>query len=261
MSEPPITRRVIGGLQINNCVVGEGNPVIALHGWGGSIQSFWPVAERLSVGGFQVHLLDMPGFGKSDLPPETWGVMDYMRFVTAYLDESHIERCSVLGHSFGGRIGLVLAAERPERISRMVLANSAGLRTPLSVGQQTRNVLARMVRGSLDTVGLNGWRERLQDVYNRRYASADYLSAGPLRDTFLRVIEEDLTSFAGRVQAPTILIWGDQDKDTPLWQGQRLEQLIPDAALIVFNGAGHFSYLERLNDYLRIVENFLSGGA
>lgn len=257
MSETPITRRRIGSLEINHCVVGEGRPVIALHGWGGSVQSFWPVAERLAPSGFQVHLLDMPGFGQSDLPPETWGVMDYMRFVTAYLDEAQIERCGVLGHSFGGRIGLVMAAEKPERVNRMVLANSAGLKTPLSIGQQTRNGLARLVRGSLETLHLEVWRERLQEVYNRRYASADYLTAGPLRETFLRVIEEDLTLFAERVQAPTILIWGDQDNDTPLWQGRRLEQLIPDAALIVFNGAGHFSYLERLNEYLRIVENFL----
>jgi pimeloyl-ACP methyl ester carboxylesterase len=131
----------------------------------------------------------------------------------------------------------------------------------LGLRQQTRNILARVVRGSLETLRLDGWRARLQDMYNRRYASADYLAAGPLRDTFLRVIEEDLTPFAQRVQAPTILIWGDQDNDTPLWQGRRLEQLIPDAALIVFTGAGHFSYLERLNDYLRIVENFLSGGS
>jgi pimeloyl-ACP methyl ester carboxylesterase len=261
LSEAPITRHTISGLQINRCIVGEGNPVVALHGWGGSVQSFWPVAERLAPEGFQVHLLDMPGFGQSDLPPETWGVLDYMRFVTAYLDDCRIERCHVLGHSFGGRIGLVLAAEQPQRVNRMVLANSAGLRSPLGLAQQTRNALARVVRGSLETLHLDGWRTRLQDMYNRRYASADYLTAGPLRDTFLRVIEEDLTPYAQRVQAPTILIWGDQDNDTPLWQGRRLEQLIPDAALIVFNGAGHFSYLERLNDYLRIVENFLSGGS
>jgi pimeloyl-ACP methyl ester carboxylesterase len=127
--------------------------------------------------------------------------------------------------------------------------------------QQVRSFWAGIVRGSLDTLGLNTLRTRLQESYNRRFASQDYLTAGPLRDTFLQVIQEDLTLFAQRVQAPTLLIWGDQDADTPLWQGQRLEQLIPDAGLIVFKGAGHFSYLERLNDYIRIVDHFLTEGS
>jgi pimeloyl-ACP methyl ester carboxylesterase len=73
------------------------------------------------------------------------------------------------------------------------------------------------------------------------------------------VIHEDLSSYAQRIQASTVLIWGDRDADTPLWQGRRLEQLIPDAGLIVFQGAGHFAYLERLNDTIRIVDHFLSG--
>jgi pimeloyl-ACP methyl ester carboxylesterase len=101
-------------------------------------------------------------------------------------------------------------------------------------------------------------RTRLQERYNQRYASDDYLNAGPLRDTFVRVINEDLTDCARRVQAPTVLIWGDQDDDTPLWHGRRLEELIPDAGLIVFEGAGHFAYLERLSDFVRIVDHFLS---
>jgi pimeloyl-ACP methyl ester carboxylesterase len=52
------------------------------------------------------------------------------------------------------------------------------------------------------------------------------------------------------------LIWGDQDTDTPLWQGQQLEKLIPDAGLVVFKGAGHFAFQERLNDFVRIVDTF-----
>jgi pimeloyl-ACP methyl ester carboxylesterase len=257
ISEPPVVVRTVAGLRTGTCVAGSGRPVVALHGWGGSVRSFWPVAERLAGEGFAMHLLDLPGFGHSDPPPAPWDVADYMRFVLAYLDASGLPRVALLGHSFGGRIGLVLAAQHPERISKMVLANSAGLRTPLSRTQQVRSVVARAARETLDRAHLIAMRERLQASYNRRYASADYLSAGPLRETFLRVIAEDLTPYAAQVQAPTVLIWGDRDADTPLWQGRKLEQLIPDAGLIVFEGAGHFSYLERLNDYLRIVVHFL----
>ena len=261
MSEPVITVRSIAGLQTGVCVVGEGKPVLALHGWGGSIRSFAPVAERLSVQGYQVHMLDLPGFGQSDLPPQPWGVPEYARFVVAYLDDSDLGRVSFLGHSFGGRIGLVLAADYPGRVDKMVLADSAGIRVPLSARQQVRNFLARSARRTLEQLRLDGWRDRLRDGYNRRYASEDYLTAGPLRETFVLVIEQDLTSYAERVQAPTVLIWGDQDTETPLWQGQRLEQIMPDAGLVVFKGAGHFAYLESLNDYVRIVDHFLSSGS
>lgn len=258
IGEPPIVVRTIAGLHTGTCVIGGGSPVVALHGWGGSVHSFWPVAERLAAEGFAVHLLDLPGFGHSDPPPDPWDVADYMRFVLAYLDASDLSRVALLGHSFGGRIGLMLAAQRPDRVSKMVLANSAGLRTPLSLTQQLRGAVARAARKTLDWAHLTSARARLQAYYNRRYASEDYLSAGPLRETFLRVIAEDLTPYASQVQAPTLLIWGDRDADTPLWQGRRLEQLIPDAGLIVFAGAGHFSYLERLNEYLRIVTHFLA---
>ncbi|MEW6254009.1 MAG: alpha/beta hydrolase, partial [Planctomycetota bacterium] len=205
ISEPPVAVRTVAGLRTGTCVTGSGRPVVALHGWGGSVRSFWPVAERLGGEGFAVHLLDLPGFGHSDPPPAPWSVADYVRFVLAYLDTSDLPRVALLGHSFGGRIGLVLAAQHPDRVSKMVLANSAGLRTPLSLTQQARSVLARAARQTLDRVRLTSARERLQAFYNRRYASEDYLSAGPLRETFLRVIAEDLTLYAIQVQAPTVL--------------------------------------------------------
>jgi pimeloyl-ACP methyl ester carboxylesterase len=215
----------------------------------------------MAPSGYQFHLLDLPGFGQTQLPPQPWGVADYVRFVLAYLDSCGLDQVAILGHSFGGRISLVLAADYPARVSKMVLADSAGLRTPPSLKFLLRHAVARTFRNTLDVLGLKSLRLRLQESYNRRYASSDYLTAGALRDTFLRVIDEDLASFAARIQAPTVLIWGDQDLDTPLWQGRKLEQLIPDAGLIVFQGAGHFAYQERLEDYVRIVDNFLSKGS
>ncbi|NDJ75549.1 MAG: alpha/beta hydrolase [Chloroflexi bacterium] len=261
MSEPVVEFREIAGLKTAYCVLGAGQPVLTLHGWGASLRNFWPVAEDLAPNGYAVHLLDLPGFGETALPPEPWRVSDYVRFVFAYLDDAGLDRVALLGHSFGGRIALVLAADAPERVSKMVLANSAGLRAPLSLRQQIRNRAARSVRSILQALGQERLRNRLQARYNRRFASEDYLTAGPLRETFVRVIEEDLSPYAERVQAPTVLIWGDQDADTPLWQGQKLEQLIPDAGLIVFEGAGHYSYTDRLPDYIRIVDHFLKDGS
>ncbi|MBN1564015.1 MAG: alpha/beta hydrolase [Anaerolineae bacterium] len=261
MSDPIIQTQTIAGIKSGVCVTDKAatqqTPVLLLHGWGAKIQSFWPVAENLAPKGYQLHLLDLPGFGISDPPPTTWGVADYMRFVLAYLDSAQLDRVAVIGHSFGGRIALMLAADHPDRISKMILANSAGLVTPPTIKQMIRNGLVRAARDTLGKLGLESLQTRLRERYNQRYASEDYLNAGDLRETFLQVIAQDLTDYARRVQAPTVLVWGDQDTDTPLWQGRKLEQLIPDAGLIVFEGAGHYSYLDRLYDFIRIVDHFL----
>lgn len=258
MAEPVTVMQDIGGLQTGTCVLGKGTPVLALHGWGGAIKSFWPVAEALAPLGYQVHIIDLPGFGNTDSPPDTWGVADYTQFVVQYLDAHDLDHVNILGHSFGGRISLILAADFPDRVQKMVLADAAGLRTPPTLAQLIRMWPARMVRGALEQLGMTAVSERLRAWYNRQWGSEDLQKAGAMRETFLQVINQDLTEFAIRVQAPTVLIWGDQDTDTPLWQGRKLEQLIPDAALIVFQGAGHFSYLDQLHQFVRITDHFFS---
>jgi len=261
VSEPVITLQTISGIQTGVACIGEGRPVIALHGWQGSIKSFWPVADRLAPLGYEVHVIDLPGFGQSELPPDVWSVGDYTRFVIAYLDQTGLDRVALLGHSFGGRIGLVLAADYADRVSKMILADSAGIRTSLPLKNRIALSLWRILNWTLETAHARGLRDRLRARFYSRFASEDYQNAGPLRDTFRQVIQEDLAPYAQRIKAPTVLIWGDQDADTPLWQGRKLEQLIPDAGLVVFKGAGHFAYLDRLNDYIRVVDHFLKNGS
>jgi pimeloyl-ACP methyl ester carboxylesterase len=111
----------------------------------------------------------------------TWGVADYKRFVLAYLDDTHLARVAVIGHSFGGRIAIMLAADHPDRVGKMVLANSAGLRAPVTFKQAARNVAARSMRGVLGKLGLNRFKRACEHGYNRHYASQDYLNAGNLR--------------------------------------------------------------------------------
>lgn len=250
----------IMGLQTSYAVQGDGPvSVLALHGWGGSIDSFWPVAQQLAkLERYTVYVLDLPGFGESAGPPEPWGVPEYAEFVLAYLDALGLNRVHLLGHSFGGRISLILGAEHPERVDKMVLADSAGVPNP---GNPARDAAVKAAKA---VFGLPGLKKLYEPVRRRAYeqmGSTDYLDAGALQDTFVKVVAQDLLPYAARVSRPTLLIWGDQDVDTPLWQGRKLEATIPDAGLVVFPGAGHFSYLERLPEYVRVVNYFLSDDA
>lgn len=233
-----------------------GEAVLALHGWGADSALMYPVGERLAPLGYRVFMPDLPGFGQSALPPTTWGVGDYAAFVQAYMDANQLEQVFLIGHSFGGRLGLVLGAEVSGRIRKMALADSAGVPPKRSLSSRARLALYKGIRGGLNKIGLKATANRLSTWYSNRYGSADYKSAGALRETFVRVVNEDLLPYAARVACPTLLFWGEKDDDTPLWQGKVLEKTIPDAGLIVYPGAGHYSYLEHLGEFIKVVDYF-----
>jgi pimeloyl-ACP methyl ester carboxylesterase len=230
--------------------------VLALHGWGAHSGLIWPVAERLAPLGYHVFAPDLPGFGQSSIPPTAWDVNDYVKFVLAYMDANEIDQTFLIGHSFGGRLGLVLGAEHTDRIRKMALADSAGVPPRSSVVNRTRLGLYKGLRDTLYRVGAKGLADQLRQWYGNRYGSTDFKSAGALRETFVRVVNEDLLPYAARIACPTLLFWGDRDEDTPLWQGRLLEKTIPDAGLIIYPGAGHYSYLEHLGEFVSVVDYF-----
>ncbi|MFN8565812.1 MAG: alpha/beta hydrolase, partial [Anaerolineae bacterium] len=228
---------------------------------GASLKLMQPLGERLAALGFCVYILDLPGFGASEPPPAAWSVPDYAKFVVAYLDAHGLARVNLFGHSFGGRLGLVLGADYPNRIVRMALADAAGVPAPKAPTADIRLRGYKAIRDGLYKVGAKGLADDLRQRYNARYGSADFQAAsGVLRETFVKVVNEDLRPYARRVKASTLLFWGDRDEDTPLWQGRELESLIPDAGLIVYEGAGHYSYLERLNETVKTVDYFFRQG-
>lgn len=246
----------VNGLKVAQVVMGNsGLPVVLLHGWGANIDLMLPLAQRLTD--YQVYVPDLPGFGKSDAPQTSWAVFDYANFVLAYMDCHQLDRAYLVGHSFGGRLGLILGAEHPERFFRMALIDSAGVRTPPSASGSLRLKVYRFALNMLSAVGLKNQADSLRAWYGNRYGSADYRAAqGVMRETFVKVVNEDLLPYAARVKLSTLLFWGDKDADTPLWQGQLLEKTIPDAGLVVWEGAGHYSYLDRLADTARVISHF-----
>ncbi len=239
------SRITLGGIDIRQAVIGEGAPLLMVHGWGASLETLSPLALRLSRLGYRCALLDLPGFGESAEPTHAWHVRDYVDFCLACLDAQGWGRAHYFGHSLGGRIGLMLAAEHPERINKMTLSNSAGIKVEPSLGQRLRLGVYRRARGSLTALGAKSSAERLRDFYNQRYGSTDYVQASPvMRETLVKIVNQDLLECARRAAAPTVLIWGDADEETPLWMGRKLAETLPDAALIVHPGAGHYAYLD-----------------
>lgn len=249
-------------IQLNNIniaehIIGEGEPILFLHGWGANIGLVSPLAERLSQSDYRCYMLDMPGFGKSDDPPQAWTVYDYAKLVIDYLDMHQLERVYLFGHSFGGRLGLILSSQHSHRIKKMALSDAAGIRQESPLLPKIRLNLYKAIRDTMYKVGLNSLGDNLREKYNQRYGSTDFQQvSGVMRQTFVNVVNEDLLALASQVKVSTILFWGDKDEDTPLWMGQKLEQEIPDAGLVVHEGAGHYAYLEKLADTARVMDYF-----
>lgn len=250
----------INGIDIRERIIGDGAPVLMVHGWGADIDLLQPLALRLSRLGFRCFLLDLPGFGQSAEPANPFSIFDYAAFCLAYLDHHNLQSLHYFGHSLGGRIGLILGADHPDRIEKMALSNSAGIRTQSVPQAQLRLKLYQNIRDSLNALGAKALSDRLRHAYNQRYGSADFLNASPvMRRTLINVVNQDLLDYAERVAVPTILIWGDEDQDTPLWMGNKLERAIPDAALIVHESAGHYAYLDYPDKTASIIHALFRG--
>lgn len=261
MQSIPLTQRTISSLKISEAVEGQGRPLLMLHGWGAHSGLLWPLAQRLLTQGYRVYVPDLPGFGQSEAPPQAWSVYDYADFVLAYMDAHELEQTLLFGHSFGGRLGLILGAKHGQRFEKMVLADAAGIRTQAPLLQRLRLGAYKNIRDGLYRVGARGLADALRARYNARYGSADFQSAGGvMREVFVKVVNEDLLPLAAQVRPPTLLLWGERDEDTPLWQGQLLEKTIPDAGLVVFEGAGHYSYLEQAARSAQIMDYFFKQG-
>lgn len=247
----------LDGLAISHDILGSDNAaqtVVLLHGWGRTLKDMSALGAALAQRGYRVHALDLPGFGDSTLPPGVWGAADYARLVAHYLQATCPGKVNLIGHSFGGRISIVIGAEYGDRISKIVLTASAGVLPPKSV----RDVVIGVGKQIMQLPGLNVFERQMKEWAKNQFGSADYKAAGEMELTFRRVIAEDLVPFAARIAAPTLLIWGDADTETPLWQARILEKAIPDAGLVVFQGATHFAYQERMTDFVRIVDTFFT---
>ena len=239
-----------------------GEYLLLLHGWGGKCESWLPVIRDFS-GAHRILVVDFPGHGRSSEPDSPWDVTDYMRSTLALLDALGIQKTDVMAHSFGGRVALLLASTCPERVGKMVLTGCAGLKPKqdgkLSARTRRYKRLKAWVNSPFARKLLGEERvASLQESLVQRYGSPDYRALTPsMRQTFNKVISQDLEPVLPKIQAPTLLLWGENDTATPLWMGQVMEKKIPDAGLVVLKSGDHFAYLHQYPDFKVISQRFL----
>ena len=209
------------------------------HGWGHTHRNLLPLAQATGRLGNSV-LIDFPGFGASPLPPDAWGTADYADAVAEWLAGMPARRLVWVGHSFGARVGLRLAAQHPQLIDGLFLIAAAGLPKQRSLPERAR-VTARRWAFRLARYATPDGPAR--DRLRARFGSADYRNAGPLRPILVKTVTEDLSEVARAVRCPVVLVYGDQDRETPPDLGSRFNALIPQSRLVVLRGFDHWNVL------------------
>lgn len=243
---------------------GSGPPLLLLHGWGVSGEVLLPLAKSLSSG-YTCYLVDFPGFGRSDTLPQAWSVDDYAGMTAAFIREMDLAGCDVLAHSFGARVTLKLCAHREEKdlVHRLLITGGAGMKPRVRPSIYVRRALVKLLKSPfallparLREKGLDWLRStRLWQVLG----SSDYRQLdGVMRETFVKVVSEHLDDLLPDVRHPVLLLWGEKDEATPLYQGRRMESRMPDAALVTLENAGHYAFLDQPRAFERILRAFFT---
>ena len=251
----------IKGVKLHYEQSGQGGNILMLHGWGCSTKHFEPIAKALEKD-YRVTVIDFPAHGESSQPPEPWGVSDFAACVKELIERLGIAPCDIIAHSFGGRVALYLAANEPQLVNRLVLTGCAGLRKPQTEEQKKKSEryqkFKKLYLGLEKVKPLQSIAENGLKFLQQKYGSADYNAlSDEMKKTFVKVVNEDLSPLLPRIQASTLLVWGEKDDATPLWMGQKMEKEIPDAGLVIFENDDHFAYLRQWPRFVTVVRAFL----
>ena len=237
---------------------------VILQGWGTEMGMYDSVAAAISDE-FRVVQLDLPGFGESDEPRQPWSVDDFADFFCDFMKKLRISSTVLIGHSYGGRIIIKLAAREqlPFTIDRIVLIDSAGVMPVRTRLQEFKVKRYKLMRKFLMSKVVHPLFPEVIDYWMSKQGSDDYRAASPMmKKCLVRAVNEDLQDIMPLVKQETLLVWGDLDADTPISDAYVMEEKMPCARLVVLEGTDHFSFLYKPVEFAAALRAFLGiGGA
>lgn len=246
---------IVDGLLVTYERSGQGKKVVLLHGWGDRASGLHALQVTLAKN-YEVIVPDLPGFGGTQAPKETWGLDDYVRFITHFLEKINCtEVYTFIGHSNGGALILRGVGRGMLAAQRLVLLASAGVRGEYKGRNRAFRYLAKAGKALTLPLPVGVKKKLRRKVYDA--IGSDMLVAEHLQETFKRVVSEDVRAEAAKIVAPTLLIYGEMDRATPVRYGEWFHELIEGSTLEVLPGAGHFVHIDRPHEVTSAIEEFL----
>jgi pimeloyl-ACP methyl ester carboxylesterase len=270
----------IGGRRVNLMEMGEGPPLLLVHGHSGCWQNWLENIPHFART-HRVIAPDLPGFGFSEMPAHGVSIEGYAEFLEALCQELGIESTPVVGNSLGGFIGAELCLRHPERASRLVLVSAAGLadryiglpagllrRKSVVAFARAINAYARVPDARVETLVR---RPRLRRAALRMVAAHPERLPAPICAELLRgsgrpaapdatdaLVSYDFRHRLDDVGCPTLIVWGDQDRTVPVEGADEYERLIPDSRKVILEDTGHVPMVERPARFNQLLEEFLA---
>lgn len=244
---------------VNNIVTeyqddGNGPVILLLHGWKDSLHTFDSLVPLLTES-YRVVRLDLPGFGQSGQPPVGSDLSEYVDFVSSFIKKINLDVQYMVGHSFGARIIIKGVGNYHFDPKKVVLIGAAGISKSKTLRSVLYMIVAKIGKFFTSIPPFSLFRSKLKQ---RLYAAAgsDYLGAGSLQQVYLNVIREDLAQYASKILVPTLLIWGSEDDQTPLSDGEIFSKVIKNSQLEVFKHKGHFVHKEEPGRVAKFIKGF-----
>lgn len=249
---------IVRNVAVEYSIAGEGPLVLFLHGWGSSSVAFEGLKQTL-LNDFTVVTLDFPGFGGSEQPKEDWYIQDYAEFTKEFLDKIAVDEklYAVFGHSFGGRVIIKAISRQLLSPEKIVLMGAAGVKPKKSGKQHLYKVVAKVGKAVTFAPGLRRFASPLRQRLYGSIGSTDYLNSGSMQKIFLNTINEDLRQDALDNTLSTLLIWGENDFETPVDQAKELHARMPNSELIILQDAGHYVFIDKPDETIKKIKEFL----
>ena len=263
MSEK-ISHSEIDGIPLAWQKTGTGKPLVILHGWGSSSKVMFPLAEKISDIR-TCYLIDLPGFGQSPETPTAFSLDDYANLVKGFIAEQNLDTPDMLVHSFGGRVVLKMCADKSSPpLGKILITGGAGMKPKRSATFYFKKYLAKLLKSPFYLLGGNLREKGLEKLRNtslwKKLGSSDYRQlSGVMRETFVKTVSEHLENLLPLIDHEILLLWGENDNATPLYQAKTMETGLKNSALVTIEHAGHYAFLDQPGRFIAITKAFLEG--
>lgn len=204
----------------------------------------------------------MPGFGNSQEPKNSWNIDDFVDFIIRFINKLEIKQLDFIGHSNGGRIIIKLMNKKNLnfKVNKIILIGSAGIAHKKSLYVKIRIKVFKICKKIANIKFIKKILPNLESKIKKRFGSEDYNNSTPImRQTMVKLLNEDLTNYLKNIKVPTLLLWGENDTATPLSDAKIMESKIPDCGLVSVPKCSHYVFLERPMYINKIIKTFLMG--
>ncbi len=226
----------VNDLKINYKIAGQGQPILILHGWGSNSDQWQKVGEIVSQKGFKIIIPDLPGFGKSQEPKTVWNLDDYCNFLEDFRKFLGLKKFYLLGHSFGGGLAVKFSLKFPERIEKLFLVAAACIRK-----KTMKKKILIITSKILNFFSFLPFYSLARKIFYKIFVgSSDYLKTkGVIKESFIKIVNEDLSKILTSIKVPTVIIWGKKDNMTLLDDAYFMKQKIKNSKLIIIPEGNH----------------------